>query len=115
MSEYVNDIHLNMKISENETQPDPCYMKRQFDINENTRAILVDWLHRVHDRFHLLPETMFIMVNLIDRYMSLHQVRREEKQLIGAASMLIAAKYEEIYPPSLRDLLTVTQNNFKRE
>ena len=28
--------------------------------------------------------------------------------------MLIASKYEEIYPPELRDLLSVSENKFTR-
>ena len=29
--------------------------------------------------------------------------------------MLIATKYEEIYPPELKDLLNVSENKFTRE
>lgn len=49
-------------------------MKRQTEVNENVRAILVDWLINVHAKFKLLPETLFITVNLIDRYLSLFNV-----------------------------------------
>jgi cyclin B len=42
---------------------------RQTDINEKMRAILVDWLIEVHYKFKLLPETLFLTVNLIDRYL----------------------------------------------
>lgn len=45
-------------------------MKRQTEINENVRAILVDWLINVHAKFKLLPETLYITVNIIDRYLS---------------------------------------------
>lgn len=45
-------------------------MKRQSDINESMRAILVDWLIDVHLKFKLLNETLFLTVNIIDRYLS---------------------------------------------
>jgi hypothetical protein len=45
------------------------YMTRQNDINEKMRAILIDWLIEVHYKFKLLPETLFLTVNLIDRYL----------------------------------------------
>lgn len=45
------------------------YMKIQVDVNEKMRAILVDWLVEVHQKFKLLPETIFLTVNLIDRYL----------------------------------------------
>ena len=35
--------------------------------------------------------------------------------LIGVSTLLISAKYEEIYPPELRDLLTVSENKFTRD
>ena len=42
------------------------YMKIQTDVNEKMRAILVDWLVEVHSKFKLLPETIFLTVNIID-------------------------------------------------
>ncbi len=72
------------------------------------RAILIDWLIDVHSKFKLLNETLFLTVNLIDRYLSKCQVSRQNLQLIGVSCMFIATKYEEIYPPDLRDFVYVT-------
>jgi hypothetical protein len=47
---------------------DKDYMRRQTDINDKMRSILIDWLVDVHLKFRLLPETLYIIVNLIDRY-----------------------------------------------
>ena len=33
------------------------------------RAILIDWLVDVHLKFKLLNETLFLTVNMIDRYL----------------------------------------------
>ena len=44
-------------------------MENQEDINEKMRAILVDWLVEVHLKFKLLPESLFLTINLIDRYL----------------------------------------------
>ena len=44
-------------------------MKKQLDINEKMRAILIDWLVDVHLKFKLVNETLFLSVNLIDRYL----------------------------------------------
>jgi cyclin B len=52
-------------------------MKRQTQVNENVRAILIDWIFNVHGKFKLLPETLFISVNLIDRFLSLHKIEKE--------------------------------------
>jgi G2/mitotic-specific cyclin-B, other len=57
------------------------------------RATLVAWLVEVHLKFKLLPETLYITVNLIDRFCELNTVKRSEFQLIGVTAMLIASKY----------------------
>jgi len=44
-------------------------MDRQTDINEKMRAILIDWLIEVHLKFKLVPESLYLTVNLIDRYL----------------------------------------------
>ncbi len=40
------------------------------------RAILVDWLIDVHLKFKLIPETLFMTVNLIDRYLNKNAISR---------------------------------------
>lgn len=39
------------------------------DINSRMRAVLVDWLVQVHLRFHLLQETLYLTVALLDRFL----------------------------------------------
>lgn len=46
-------------------------------IHPKMRAILVDWLVDVHLKFKLVPETLFLTVNLIDRYLSKETVSKE--------------------------------------
>ena len=89
------------------TSARPVYMENQSHINERMRAILVDWLVEVHLKFKLVPETLYLTVNLIDRYLSVKEVERNKLQLVGVSCLLIASKYEEIYPPELRDLVYV--------
>ena len=52
------------------------YMSRQTDINEKMRAILIDWLVDVHLKFKLVNETLFLAVNMIDRYLEKEEVSR---------------------------------------
>lgn len=47
------------------------YMSRQQHIDEKMRGILIDWLIEVHLKFRLMPETLFLTVNTIDRYLEL--------------------------------------------
>jgi cyclin B len=54
------------------------YMDHQADINEKMWAILIDWLVEVHLKFKLVPETLYLTVNLIDRYLEKVEVMRDK-------------------------------------
>src|SRR3569833_1344762 len=79
------------------------------------RSILIDWLVEVHLKFKLLPESLYLTVNLIDRYLEKEQVHRQKLQLVGVTAMLIACKYEEIYPPIVNDFVYITDNAYTKE
>jgi hypothetical protein len=79
------------------------------------RAILIDWLIEVHLKFKLLPETLFLTVNLIDRFLEKAVIQRTKLQLVGVTSMLIASKYEEIYAPEVRDFVYITDKAYSKE
>lgn len=76
-------------------------MNSQPDINSKMRAILIDWLVEVHRKFELMPESLYLTINIVDRYLSMKVVSRRELQLVGIGSMLIACKYEEIWAPEV--------------
>jgi len=114
-AEYVGCIAANLLKQELEDQPQPQYMARQVDINEKMRAILVDWIIEVHLKFKLLPETLFLTISLIDRYLERVQIKRNNLQLVGVTAMLIASKYEEIYAPEVRDFVYITDNAYTKE
>ena len=56
-------------------------MSKQTDINGKMRAILIDWLVEVHLKFKLMPETLFLTHNLIDRFLSKKVVTRKNLQV----------------------------------
>ena len=112
VDEYFDDIFLELKEKEEQFLPDINYMSKQKDINHKMRAILIDWLIDVHLKYKMLPQTMYISVNLIDRYLSKNETNRVKLQLVGVASMFIASKYEEIYPPELKDFVYITDNAY---
>lgn len=90
-------------------------MSDQVDITERMRAILVDWMVEVHVKFKLLTETMFLSVNLVDRFLSVKPITRTKLQLVGITAMLLASKYEEIYSPELRDFIHIADKAYTRE
>lgn len=90
-------------------------MENQEFLNGMMRAILVDWLVEVHMKFRLMPETLYLSINIIDRYLSQVQVERQKLQLVGVTALLIACKYEEIYPPEVKDCVYITDRAYTRQ
>lgn len=89
----------------------PHYMKEiQRDINEKMRAILVDWLIEVHLKFKLRHETLYLTVNVLDRFLCVRETERRKLQLVGVVALLVASKYEEIYAPEKADIVYICDN-----
>ena len=107
--------YVHFREKELETSVSPTYMRQQAHINEKMRAILIDWLVEVHLKFKLVPETLYLTVNLIDRYLLGSPVERSNLQLVGVSALLLASKYEEIYPPELKDLVYITDKAYTQE
>lgn len=98
--EYIEDMYKYYKEIEEEIQVSD-YMSSQSQLNQMMRSILIDWLIEVHQKFELLPETLYLTLNLVDRFLSVKIVPRRELQLVGISAMLMASKYEEIWAPEV--------------
>mmetsp|Transcript_9423 Transcript_9423/g.19814 ORF Transcript_9423/g.19814 Transcript_9423/m.19814 type:complete len:377 (-) Transcript_9423:325-1455(-) len=114
VTSYVQDMYEHFRLKESSTSVRPGYMQQQPQITENMRAILVDWLVEVHNKFKMVPETLYLTVNIIDRYLERNQVTKGKLQLVGVTALLIASKYEEIYPPELRDLVYICDRAYTK-
>ena len=95
--------------------PKARYMRKQRDINHSMRSILVDWLVEVAQEYKLNSQTLFIAIGYIDRFLSEMSVQRTKLQLVGVTAMLLAAKYEEIYPPAVDEFVYITDNTYNRD
>jgi len=62
-----------------------------------------------------LSETLFLCVNIIDRFLQHKAVVRQKLQLLGITAMLIASKYEEIYTPEVQDFVYIAASAYTRE
>ncbi|KAL2312861.1 G2/mitotic-specific cyclin cig1 [Schizosaccharomyces pombe] len=110
--DYDPEIFHYMQSLERKLAPPPNYMSVQQEIDWVTRHMLVDWIVQVQIHFRLLPETLFLAVNLIDRFLSIKVVSLQKVQLVGLSALLIACKYEEIHPPSIYNFAHVVQGIF---
>lgn len=100
---FTNNIVINSNICaslQSETRVHD-YIDSQPEISEKMRAILIDWLIEVHHKFELNPETLYLTINIVDRYLAVETSSRRELQLVGISAMLIASKYEEIWAPEV--------------
>ncbi|KAK6125199.1 hypothetical protein DH2020_041065 [Rehmannia glutinosa] len=109
--EYVEEMYKFYKSAENEGRAYD-YMDTQPEINEKMRAILIDWLVQVHHKFDLSPETFYLTINIVDRYLAAKTTSRRELQLVGLSSMLIASKYEEIWAPEVNELVCISDRTY---
>lgn len=115
VAEYVNDIYAYMRTLERSYAVKENYLEGT-SLNPRMRAILIDWLVQVHLRFHLLQETLYLTVAIIDRFLELQSsvVKRNKLQLVGVAAMLVASKYEEMYAPEIGDFVYITDNAYSK-
>ncbi|CAD6443811.1 2cd503ec-0659-4498-9648-c2302a1a5d74 [Sclerotinia trifoliorum] len=115
VAEYGEEIFSYMRELENKLLPDPHYMDTQAEIQWSMRSVLMDWLIQVHQRFSLLPETLFLCVNYIDRFLSKKVVSLGKLQLVGATAIFVAAKYEEINCPSIGEIVYMVDGGYSSE
>ncbi|KAJ7637703.1 cyclin [Mycena polygramma] len=115
VSEYAEDIFEYMNELEEKMMPGADYMTHQNEITWAMRQTLVDWLLQVHLRYHMLPETLWIAVNIVDRFLTHRTVSLIKLQLVGVTAMFIAAKYEEILAPSVEEFVYMTENGYNKE
>ncbi|XP_022766336.1 cyclin-A1-1-like [Durio zibethinus] len=113
---FACDIYKHLRASEVKKRPSTDFMERiQKDINSNMRAILIDWLVEVAEEYRLVPDTLYLTVNYIDRYLSGNMMNRQRLQLLGVACMMIAGKYEEVCAPQVEEFCYITDNTYLKE
>ncbi|XP_019189830.1 PREDICTED: cyclin-A2-2-like [Ipomoea nil] len=113
---YAPDIYTNLHAKELDQKVSADYMERlQRDITEGMRGILIDWLVEVCEEYRLAPDTLYLTVNLIDRFLSENYIEKRKLQLLGVTCMLIASKYEEICAPHVEEFCFITDNTYSKE
>ena len=114
--EYLDEIYTNLLYDDKELEfkPKLDYMNFQKDINEQMRAILIDWLIEVHFIFRFKSQTLFQTVWIIDTYLTFEKIQRDKLQLLGVASLLISCKSQEIFYPPLNQFIIITDGGYKK-
>jgi cyclin B len=93
------------------------YMSKQEAVNAKMRAILVDWLAEVHHKFKLQPISLWLTVNILDRYLGKESVQRVKLQLVGVTALFLACKCfnsEDGASPSAHQSVYITDYAYKQ-
>jgi len=110
--EDIIKYHIN---NEKKYMVDCEYMKKQSDINESMRKILIDWLVDVRYKFEFKSKTLYLCVNIIDRFLSKKIVARNKLQLVGLVAMMIAAKYQEKHIPEISEFIHISAYAYTKD
>lgn len=115
--DYINESYNNLLQEEYTMKIKPIYgyMASQSDINIKMRAILVDWLIEMHEKFNFKSQTLYQTIWLIDTYLSLKYIRRSDFQLLGLGCMYISCKFNEIFYPILKDCIEISDGAYTKE
>ncbi|CAM9789291.1 unnamed protein product, partial [Heterosigma akashiwo] len=82
--------------------------ENQPHVTSKMREILVDWVVMVHASYNLSPATLFLAVNVLDRFASVKPILRTQLQLVGVTSLMIAAKYYDVKSPTAKQCAYLT-------
>ncbi|KAG0364644.1 hypothetical protein BGZ54_007292 [Gamsiella multidivaricata] len=112
--EYKEEIFQYMKQMEKETMAVPEHMDLQPELTWDLRPLLVDFLIEIHNHFNLQPETLYLAMNMMDRYLSKRVVYKKHYQLVGMTSLWISSKYEDSKDklPSVSQLCKLCSNTY---
>ncbi|KAI5332551.1 hypothetical protein L3X38_022680 [Prunus dulcis] len=115
VSDYVDEIYQYYWVSEAQNPPLENFMLIQADITPHMRGILVNWLIEVHFKFELMQETLYLMVTLLDQYLSQVTIKKDEMQLVGLTALLLASKYEDFWHPRVKELISISAESYTRD
>jgi len=115
VSEIANEIYYHLREVENEDRPSYNYMSKQVQITSEMRKVIIDWLVEVHYHCELINDTLYLTINILDRYLSKVIVPKGKFQLVAITSMFIACKFEENYPPTASDFIFVCENAYSED
>lgn len=70
------------------------YISDQPELSKWMRSLLIDWMVEVQESFELNHETLYLAVKIVDTYLGKERVSKDGLQLLGAAALLIACKFD---------------------
>ncbi|KAL6626232.1 hypothetical protein ACP70R_029958 [Stipagrostis hirtigluma subsp. patula] len=111
-----SDIYKHLRQAETKKMPSTNFLETsQTAVSTEMRAVLIDWIVEVTEEYAHVPDTLYLTVNYIDRYLSVKEINQHRLQLLGVACLLIAVKHEEICPPLVEELCYISDNLYTKD
>ena len=117
IDEYYQDVTSTLSDLESKSSVNPAMIDLQPEIQWFMRPFLLDFLIELHSSFRLQPTTLFLCLNIIDRYCAKRIVFKRHYQLVGCTALWIAGKYEDkkLRVPTLKELTIMCRNAYDEE
>ena len=120
--EYIVDIIESLLIEENYYLNEKNYINPHYLENEDSeltpemRTVAVDWLVLIHHKiFKFKENTLFLTIQIFDRYLSKKDLNTEKTELLLLTSFMLASKHNEIDYVNMQETLQLAQNKFTKE
>ncbi|KAH8919661.1 hypothetical protein BT69DRAFT_1223782 [Atractiella rhizophila] len=112
--DYMEDVKDYMDAFQDRTMASVSLIDQQPELEWFMRPYLVDFIIEIHEQYGLRPETLYLTLNIVDRYVSKRIVYKKHYQLVGCAALWIAAKFEDAKDriPTVHDLVSMCCNAY---
>ena len=122
LSEYLYDILENflldesLYISKNYIKPNYLYYFNDTELTEEIRTVSINWLIMIiYKIFKFKENTLFLTVQIIDRFLSKKMLSVEKTELLILCSLILSSKHEEIDYVNMVESLQLSTNKFTKE
>jgi len=113
---YADDIYINYFLQEKIQTIDDDYLQQHSEVTPELRTVLIDWLVTLHLDANCVAETLHLCVKIVDCYLQNDKnFKKDQLQLLGVTAFLIAAKFEEVAPPKLIELVDYADDDFTKK
>jgi serine/threonine protein kinase len=95
---------------------DATYMNKahQPELNAKMREVLIDWLVDIHADAELSQRTLFLAVQVLDRYLAKHTVTQSKFQINGCAALMFASMHEDTKALKFKVMTRLADRTFSR-
>ena len=114
--EQEESMYAFYKRIETQNQLSTDFLSFQPQVSVYVRNSLVDWLTSLHFSLDLLQPTLFLAVNIVDRFLSVEVVSSEhDLKQVAIVALVIACKFEENWSPTALTLMEEDEDGYSQQ